>query len=378
MNCPLLINEPPLQVLPSLALKVGLNEAIILQQVHYWLNPKFNKNYFEGRYWVWNTYDQWRQQFPFWGEKTIRRSIAHLEELGVLLTFITRDFKKLKYYSIDYDVLKLVQGNLQKDALTTKETLGSNRSGHFDPIDLPEGTDRRRQSDRIDPVKVTTSYNKDTEITSSEKTLLSSLSKQEEEDFKIMIHVWNQVVQAKVNPGKDVYPTSERYQALQRLIKEVWQGQATEWEKFCHQIANSRFLMGQGPSGFKITLDWALVPRNACKILEGAIYDKETNFSSRSCSDVMKEIGKHHSPEWIPVVESLIQDVGPVTYQSWFAHVRFEKPSNHTVIVWVENDFKKDYIHTHYKAVLDQIFRCLDPKVEKIEFQVLQTPSPTL
>ena len=38
----LLIDEPPLQVLPSLALKIGLNEAIILQQVHYWLNPKLN------------------------------------------------------------------------------------------------------------------------------------------------------------------------------------------------------------------------------------------------------------------------------------------------------------------------------------------------
>ena len=36
----LLIEEPPLQVLPSLALAVGLNEAIILQQMHYWLKIK--------------------------------------------------------------------------------------------------------------------------------------------------------------------------------------------------------------------------------------------------------------------------------------------------------------------------------------------------
>ena len=33
----LLISEPPLQVLPSLAVKIGLNEAIVLQQIHYWL-----------------------------------------------------------------------------------------------------------------------------------------------------------------------------------------------------------------------------------------------------------------------------------------------------------------------------------------------------
>ena len=35
---PLLINEHPLMVLPSLATAVGLNQAIVLQQVHYWLD----------------------------------------------------------------------------------------------------------------------------------------------------------------------------------------------------------------------------------------------------------------------------------------------------------------------------------------------------
>ncbi|MCP6757123.1 replication protein RepO, partial [Klebsiella pneumoniae] len=59
----LLINEPPLQVLPSLAKAIGLNEALILQQIHYWLNPKHNQNLFKGRYWVYNTYEQWQAQF---------------------------------------------------------------------------------------------------------------------------------------------------------------------------------------------------------------------------------------------------------------------------------------------------------------------------
>ena len=34
----LLINEPPLIVLPSLAKEIGLNEAIIVQQIQYWLS----------------------------------------------------------------------------------------------------------------------------------------------------------------------------------------------------------------------------------------------------------------------------------------------------------------------------------------------------
>lgn len=33
----LLIDDYPIQVLPKLAKEIGLNEAIFLQQVHYWL-----------------------------------------------------------------------------------------------------------------------------------------------------------------------------------------------------------------------------------------------------------------------------------------------------------------------------------------------------
>lgn len=42
----LLLDEPPLQVMPTLATKVGLNESIVLQQIHYWLKikEKVNKN----------------------------------------------------------------------------------------------------------------------------------------------------------------------------------------------------------------------------------------------------------------------------------------------------------------------------------------------
>lgn len=43
----LLINEPPLMVQKPLAVLVGLNEGMILQQVHYWLG-KSNHNH-DGR-----------------------------------------------------------------------------------------------------------------------------------------------------------------------------------------------------------------------------------------------------------------------------------------------------------------------------------------
>lgn len=103
---PLLINEPPLQILPSLAVAIGLNEAIVVQQVHYWLGLSANTR--DGRVWVFKTYPEWRAEFPFWSEDTIGRTIRKLESAGLLLS--TDKYNQIatdrtKWYSIDYDVL---------------------------------------------------------------------------------------------------------------------------------------------------------------------------------------------------------------------------------------------------------------------------------
>ncbi len=103
----LLIPDHPLQVLPRLAVKIGLNEALILQQVHYWINNPLNQNVKDGRVWVYNTYDQWKEQFPFWCKNTIISTIYSLENQKLL---ISREFNKLKrnrtkWYTIDYEVI---------------------------------------------------------------------------------------------------------------------------------------------------------------------------------------------------------------------------------------------------------------------------------
>ena len=48
----LLLDSYPLLIAPELAVAVGLNEAIVLQQIHYWteINRKANKNQRDGYY----------------------------------------------------------------------------------------------------------------------------------------------------------------------------------------------------------------------------------------------------------------------------------------------------------------------------------------
>jgi uncharacterized phage protein (TIGR02220 family) len=102
----LLVNENPLMIIPSLAVKIGLNEAVILQQVHYWLVSSKHVN--EERKWINNTYKDWQKLVPFWSESTVKRTIKSLKDLGVLLTGNWNESKldKTKWYSIDYEKLE--------------------------------------------------------------------------------------------------------------------------------------------------------------------------------------------------------------------------------------------------------------------------------
>jgi hypothetical protein len=104
----LLLDERPLLVLPKLAEVIGLNEAIALQQIHYWI--KESNKVHEGRQWTYNTYEEWLKQFPFWSKSTLRRTFTSLEKQGLLITdnFNKMKADKTKWYTIDYNKLQSV------------------------------------------------------------------------------------------------------------------------------------------------------------------------------------------------------------------------------------------------------------------------------
>jgi uncharacterized phage protein (TIGR02220 family) len=102
----LLINEPPLQVLPSLATKIGLNEAIFLQQLHFRLLISTNER--DGHKWIYKTYDEWQSEFKFWSYDTVKRTIGKLEKIGFIITtsaYNKMKMDKTKWYRVNYSKL---------------------------------------------------------------------------------------------------------------------------------------------------------------------------------------------------------------------------------------------------------------------------------
>ena len=115
----LLSDDYPILVLPKLATEIGLNEAIILQQMHYWINK--SNHIHDNKRWIYNSYKEWEQHFPFWSNATIRRTISSLEkqELVLVGNYNKAGFDKTKWYSINYSTLEGVSKRFAQNEQTS-------------------------------------------------------------------------------------------------------------------------------------------------------------------------------------------------------------------------------------------------------------------
>jgi TFIIE alpha subunit len=134
----LLFDEPPLVVSPTLARVIGLQEAIVLQQIHYW--AAHSKTVHDGRRWVYNTYEEWAVQFPFWKPESIRKIVANLRDERLIdIEKLSSDrANRTNYYAINYDRLREIAGSKTKD--------------HPEESTAPSGKDHRINNRKNPPV----------------------------------------------------------------------------------------------------------------------------------------------------------------------------------------------------------------------------------
>ena len=91
----------------SIAKELGINSAIILENMMFWLekNKANNSNYYEGKYWTFNSISAYGEIFDYLTERQIRYSLDKLEEKGIIETgnFNKKGFDQTKWYTIaDY------------------------------------------------------------------------------------------------------------------------------------------------------------------------------------------------------------------------------------------------------------------------------------
>ena len=145
----MLINEAPLQVLPSLAVALkNINEAIMLQQIQYWLQK--SKNEYKGRKWIYNTISEWHEQFPWLTDRSIKARFDSLRKKGIIITanLNKNSFDHTNWYSIDYDALdKLLNDETQKKKPKNLDITDSEESSPSIKKNLPYRKGNKVQMD---------------------------------------------------------------------------------------------------------------------------------------------------------------------------------------------------------------------------------------
>ena len=131
----LLIDEQPLILLPSLAKVLGLELAVLVQQLHFLLSiPKCGR-VIEGEKWIWNTYKEWQKEaFPFWSQRVIRRLFTEAEEQFLVISSQPEGWgSRRKYYRLNKGMMeKLVKSLAESTVISEEEITPSGQICHMD------------------------------------------------------------------------------------------------------------------------------------------------------------------------------------------------------------------------------------------------------
>jgi hypothetical protein len=215
----LLVEDRPILILPSLAREVELNEAIFLQQLHYWLQESGHE-YF-GHKWVYNTYEQWQVQFPFWSISTIRRIIAKLEKDGYIISAQFNRIKsdQTKWYRIHYPKIE----SLNKSSVQHEQVDRSDRADDLFKANKPipettaEITDIEKDDDDRGRPSTDEEVPDNKEVQTKNKTTQSDYASTLEQLFL-------------KRRGRGVHPTPKDLQAIQEVVQSgISLEDAVEW-----------------------------------------------------------------------------------------------------------------------------------------------------
>lgn len=355
---------------PTLSQHFGDSAALVLQQLHYWLS-KENISYgvidANGCQWIRNSYNQWQKQIQVRSLSTIRLAFSYLEQENIINA---QNFdegneypggSQVKYYTINYDQLESVIGDLGKARINRPSHLSVNkleqtrRAGNTS-LALSTYKSQNTFSSRgqcHDENHYNNSFQQPTTLlkistppaqnehpliyitkTTSENTSLSGNSEQIETHqkhlaegqihmpakpaerdkltiSKEMISLWNEIVEQNKN---EITLNNKRSQHLNAAFKQFFNCNLAHWEAFCCKIASSKFLMGE-VTYFKANLDWSLRFEKIQSILEGAYSfgDRVVNYKPKlnKTNDRVAENAIKRSPEGTIKLTTLLEDELP-------------------------------------------------------------------
>lgn len=322
-------------IIPEIANALKLEHSIVLQQKHYWLT-KCGK-LINGKLWIYNTFNDWKKQFPYWSLSKIKRIFYSLEQQGYIESKKMNIHKgsHIKWYSIDYEnLMDLVnqftstekESKISKIPLVQNDTI-SNIRGYkpsFHDKEVKNHVSKKKKSQfskikvhnlipktsinfysiqielplvQIDTINNKYTYTNHTKTSSYEEKEMNcfneinqpeELARPFQEIIQKMVEVWNNTFQYALKPI-NAYESEENNVKLLELWNTIFEQDLDKWREYAIKVNSSKFLMGEKitKNNFKATFSWLLKSDTAKKIMSGeyGVGDRELD-----CNNVSENI----------------------------------------------------------------------------------------
>lgn len=123
----------------EIAEKYGINCAILIDNLYFWIkkNEANGTNYYDGKYWTYNSVKAFRILFPYLSARMISNALSKLEEEGLIITgnYNQSSYDRTKWYALTDKAYSIIEkGELH----FTKVQNGNDKSDKPIPDNKPD------------------------------------------------------------------------------------------------------------------------------------------------------------------------------------------------------------------------------------------------
>ena len=243
----------------ELATKLGVEKAVIIHNMYFWINhnAKNNKNVYDSSVWTYNSASAFGKLFPYIKDRTISRYLLELERDGYIKTGNYSDniFDKTKWYSFTDNFLEELK-NLGFDI----ENILLSQNVHIDTHKMAN-----RTAESGEPIP----DSKQADIKQEEKEEKDkSFSKKERIDYDAIIKCWNETNPTLSNVRM---LNDDRKKQIRNLLASN-NATVDDLMKAIKIISMSSFCQGKNDRNWRASFDWLIKDTKSCfsRLFEGA------------------------------------------------------------------------------------------------------------
>ena len=201
----------------EIAKEYGILEAILLNNLHYWIvkNQANNKHFYDGKYWTYNSIKAFKELFPYATERKIRTALGHLVEKEILVTgnYNQSTYDRTLWYALTNKGLSVLQ-KCQMQVAEMSNRNGENVKSNMQKCQMESAEMSNRNGENVKPIPNNKPYSKP----DIKPNIYSSCSEQHSEPQE---EAQKPFIKLPLNTGEE-YPVSlseiEEYKCLYPVV----------------------------------------------------------------------------------------------------------------------------------------------------------------